>query len=58
MLVLEKGCRLQKSELDVFHKFVDDLPPQLTFFVCAGTPGDHEAELASAKMGGGGGITV
>ncbi len=50
-LILEKGCRLQKSELDVLHKFVDGLPPQLAFFVRAGCPGDHEAALASAKMG-------
>ncbi len=32
-LVLEKGCRLQKSQVDVLHKFVDGLPPQLAFYV-------------------------
>ena len=50
-MVLEKGAKLQKTQLDILQRFVDGLPPQLAFFVRAGSPPDHQAALASAKMG-------
>lgn len=50
-VVLRKGSRLQKSERDMLHRFIEGLPDQLAFFVRAGRVHSLRDALHTAKIG-------
>ena len=49
-IVVQKGKKLHKTNLDTMSKFIDGLPKSLQYFVRAGRPNWIDA-LQSAKMG-------
>ncbi|ESO96068.1 hypothetical protein LOTGIDRAFT_160052 [Lottia gigantea] len=50
-LILEKGSKLKKTEFDFISKFIDSLPPTLSFFVRARNPNTLLSALNAAQMG-------
>ena len=50
-LLVEKGVRLGKTPWDILLKFVSGLPQQLSFYVRARGPVDHQAALSEALIG-------
>ena len=50
-IVVQKGKKLHKTNLDTMCKFIDGLPKSLQYFVRAGRPNTIDDALQSAKMG-------
>lgn len=50
-ILVQKGQRLQKSDVEIMNRFIDGLPHQLTLYVRTGRPTSLNEALSQAKMG-------